>query len=249
MWWRATLLPQGRWRLADHPCACLGAVRPRRRHRRASSPRPLPPRPDGPTTSNERLTTMKLYLAPGSCRLADTRPAETRPSCSIAPGSISGQRPRTAATSTRSIPRATCRCWSSTMAELLTENVAILAWAAERAPSARAGGRPLGRVRLSRCWPSSRPSCTRPSCASSSRAAMPRKQAAETHPRQSARLSREPGSGNYLFAAASPSPTPTCYVMLPGAREEARGTRPAVGLLRLAARPAVQLALQHEGLA
>ena len=114
---------------------------------------------------------MKLYLTPGACSLADH--------IALHEAGLEFDRVRVDLRTKRTEdgrdfneinPKGYVPALVLDDGQLLTENVAILSWVAERAPRLAPGG-DLGRTRLIEMLPSSAASCTSPSSAPFSRRA------------------------------------------------------------------------------
>jgi glutathione S-transferase len=194
---------------------------------------------------------MKLYLAPGACSLADH--------IALHEAGLEFDRIRVDLRTKRTEdggdfnavnPKGYVPALVLDDGQLLTENVAILAWVADRAPKLAPGGE-LERIRLIEMLAFIATELHKPFV----RAFFPTSDAEKAAARQmiAKRFDFIAGrlEGAYLFGSEYSVADPYLYVML----RWARGLEFAVPeplpayASRMDARPAVQLALQHEGLA
>jgi glutathione S-transferase len=194
---------------------------------------------------------MKLYLTPGACSLADH--------IALHEGGLTFDRIRvdlrTKQTEdgrdfTEVNPKGYVPALVLDDGQLLTENVAILCWVAERAPQLAPGGE-LGRIRLIEMLAFIATELHKPFV----RAFFPASDTEEAAAREiiGVRLGyiAERLTGDYLFGRACSVADCYLYVMLRWARAlefEVPAPFP-VYIGRMEARPAVRRALQHEGLA
>ena len=194
---------------------------------------------------------MKLYLAPGACSLADH--------IALHEAGLTFDRVRVDLRAKRTEdgrdfneinPKGYVPVLELDDGELLTENVAILAWAAERAPKLAPAGE-LGRIRLIEMLAFIATELHKPFVRIFFPTSDAEKQAAE------AILARRLGflaarlRGDYLFGSGFTVADAYLYVMLRWARAKTLGVPDPLPAFfdRIEARPAVRLALQHEGLA
>jgi glutathione S-transferase len=194
---------------------------------------------------------MKLYLAPGACSLADH--------IALHEAGLEFERVRVDLKAKRTDdgrdfaainPKGYVPALVLDDGQLLTENVAILYWIAERAPQLAPGGE-LGRIRLIEALAFIATELHKPFV----RAFFPTSDAEKTAAREliAKRLGfvAERLAGDYLFGREASVADAYLYVMLRWARMSGVSIPeplPAY-VLRMEARPAVRLALQHEGLA
>lgn len=194
---------------------------------------------------------MKLYLAPGACSLAD-HIALHEAGLTFDPIRVD-LRTRTTEDGqnfNEVNPKGYVPALVLDDGQLLTENVAILSWVAERAPELVPAGE-LGRIRLLEMLAFIGTELHKPFV----RAFFPTSDAEKTAAREiiGKRLdfSAQQLAGDYLFGREVTVADAYLYVMLRWARMsefDVPEPLPAYAL-RMEARPAVQLALQHEGLA
>jgi glutathione S-transferase len=134
--------------------------------------------------------------------------------------------------------------------QLLTENVAILAWIAERAPRLAPAGE-LGRIRLIEMLAFISTELHKPFVRTLFPTSDADRQAAAGILAKRFRFLADPLQAEHLFGSAFTVADAYLYVMLRWARAknlELPEPLPAY-FDRIEARPAVQLALRHEGLA
>jgi glutathione S-transferase len=193
---------------------------------------------------------MKLYLSPGACSLADH--------IALHEAGLDFERVRVDLRTKRTEdhrdfneinPKGYVPALVLDDGQLLTENIAILAWVAERAPQLVPGGA-LGRIRLLEMLAFIAAELHKPFV----RTFFPTCDAERTVARElvELRLRFLAGrlEGEYLFGSAASAADAYLYVMLRWARaSEVPVPEPLPAYAeRMRARPAVQLALQHEGL-
>ncbi len=194
---------------------------------------------------------MKLYLAPGACSLADH--------IALHEAGLTFERIRVDLRARRTEdgrdfdevnPKGYVPVLELDDGQLLTENVAILTWAAERAPKLAPEGA-LGRIRLIEMLAFIATELHKPFVRIFFPTSDAEKQAAE------AILARRLGflaarlQGDYLFGSGFTVADAYLYVMLRWGRAKKLDLPDPLPAFfeRVEARPAVQLALQHEGLA
>ena len=194
---------------------------------------------------------MKLYLAPGACSLADH--------IALHEAGLSFDRVRVDLRAKRTEdgrdfneinPKGYVPVLELDDGQLLTENVAILAWAAERAPKLAPAGE-LGRVRLIEMLAFIATELHKPFLRIFFPTSDAEKQAAETILASRLGFLAARLRGDYLFGSGFTVADAYLYVMLRWARAKKLEVPDPLSAYfgRVAARPAVQLALQHEGLA
>jgi glutathione S-transferase len=134
--------------------------------------------------------------------------------------------------------------------QLLTENVAILSWIAERAPKLAPGG-DMGRIRLIEMLAFIATELHKPFIRSFFPTSDAEKQAAEDILRRRLGFVADRLRGDYLFGSEASVADAYLYVMLRWARtQKLEVPEPLPAFTeRMEARPAVRQALQHEGLA
>jgi glutathione S-transferase len=194
---------------------------------------------------------MKLYLAPGACSLADH--------IALHEAGLNFERIRVDLKTKRTEdgrdfaainPKGYVPALALDDGQLLTENVAILCWVAERAPQLAPGGE-LGRIRLIEMLAFVATELHKPFV----RIFFPTSDAERAAARGliGTRFGflAEQLAGDYLFGREASVADAYLYVMLRWARmSELSAPEPLPAYaLRMEARPAVRLALQHEGLA
>jgi glutathione S-transferase len=194
---------------------------------------------------------MKLYLAPGACSLADH--------IALHEAGLAFERVRVDLRARRTEdgrdfdevnPKGYVPVLELDDGQLLTENVAILTWAAERAPKLAPEGA-LGRIRLIEMLASIATELHKPFVRIFFPTSDAEKQAAESI------LARRLGflaarlQGDYLFGSGFTVADAYLYVMLRWGRAKKLDLPDPLPAFfeRVEARPAVQLALQREGLA
>jgi glutathione S-transferase len=193
---------------------------------------------------------MKLYLAPGACSLADH--------IALHEAGLEFDRVRVDLRTKRTEdggdfnqvnPKGYVPALVLDDGQLLTENVAILFWVAERAPRLAPAGE-LGRVRLVEALAFIASELHKPFVRAFFPTSDAERKAAQDVIRKRFSFLAEQLRGDYLFGRECSVADAYLYVMLRWARMsglEAPAPLPAYAL-RMEARPAVQLALQHEGL-
>ena len=194
---------------------------------------------------------MKLYLAPGACSLADHIALhEAGLAFERVRVDLRTKRTEDGRDFTEVNPKGYVPALVLDDGQLLTENVAILCWIAERVPQLAPGGE-LGRIRLIEVLAFIATELHKPFV----RAFFPTSDAEKTVAREviGTRLGflAERLAGDYLFGREASAADAYLYVMLRWARMSDLSLPeplPAYAL-RMEARPAVRLALQHEGLA
>jgi glutathione S-transferase len=134
--------------------------------------------------------------------------------------------------------------------QLLTENVAILCWVAERAPNLAPGGE-LGRIRLIEMLAFLATELHKPFVRQFFPTSDAEKKVAEETIARRLGFVAERLQGDYLFGHEASVGDAYLYVMLRWARmQDLDLPEPLPAFFeRMEARPAVRLALQHEGLA
>ena len=194
---------------------------------------------------------MKLYLAPGACSLADHIALhEAGLEFDRVKVDLRIKRTEDGRDFTEINPKGYVPALVLDDGQLLTENVAILYWVAERAPKLAPGG-DLGRIRLIEMLAYLATELHKPFV----RHFFPtsdaeKKVAAETIGRRLGFVS-ERLQGDYLFGREASVADAYLYVMLRWARMSGLSVPEPLPAFydRMEARPAVRLALQHEGLA
>lgn len=194
---------------------------------------------------------MKLYLAPGACSLADHIALhEAGFDFERIRVDLRTRRTEDGRDFTEINPKGYVPALVLDDGQLLTENVAILCWVAERAPQLAPAGE-LGRIRLIEMLAFIATEVHKPFV----RAFFPTSEAEKTAAREAigTRLGflSERLAGDCLFGREASVADAYLYVMLRWARmSELSVPEPLPAYaLRMEARPAVRLALQHEGLA
>ncbi len=194
---------------------------------------------------------MKLYLAPGACSLADH--------IAMHEAGLTFERIRVDLRARRTEdgrdfdginPKGYVPALVLDDGQLLTENVAILCWVAEGAPKLGPGGE-LGRVRLIEMLAFIATELHKPFVRTFFPTSDKEKEVAEQLIAKRLGLLADRLPGDYLFGSQFSVADAYLYVMLRWARAKGMGVPEPLPALfeRVEARPAVQLALQHEGLA
>ena len=194
---------------------------------------------------------MKLYLAPGACSLADH--------IALHEAGLTFDRVRVDLRTKRTEdggdfnevnPKGYVPALVLDDGQLLTENVAILSWVAERAPELAPGGE-MGRTRLIEMLAFIATEIHKPCVRAFFPTSDAEKQVAQDAIRRRLGFVAERLRGDYLFGDEVSVADPYLYVMLRWARMlEMDLPEPLPAFVdRMEARPAVRLALQHEGLA
>ena len=194
---------------------------------------------------------MKLYLTPGACSLADhIAMCEAGLEFDRVRVDLRTKRTEDGRDFTEINPKGYVPALVLDDGQLLTENVAILCWVAERAPKLAPGGE-LGRIRLIEMLAFIATELHKPFVRYFFPTSDADKQVAEDAIRKrlgfiADRLQRE-----YLFGSECSVADAYLYVMLRWARMQGLELPEPLPALaqRMEARPAVRLALQHEGLA
>jgi glutathione S-transferase len=194
---------------------------------------------------------MKLYFAPGACSLADHIALhEAGLEFDRIKVDLRTKRTESGDDFDAVNPKSYVPALILDDGQLLTENVAILYWVAERAPKLAPGG-DLGRIRLIEMLAFIATELHKPFV----RAFFPTSDAEREVAREMIdrrfRFVADRLAGDYLFGGACSVADAYLYVMLRWARmTDLKAPEPlAAYAARMEARPAVQLALQHEGLA
>jgi len=194
---------------------------------------------------------MKLYLAPGACSLADH--------IALHEAGLAFERVRVDLRAKRTEdgqdfneinPKGYVPALILDDGQLLTENVAILAWVAERAPKLAPAGE-LGRIRLIEMLAYIATELHKPFVRILFPASDAEKLAAEEIVAKRLGFLAARLRGEHLFDSGFTVADAYLYVMLRWARAKNLNLpEPLVAFFeRVDARPAVQRALQHEGLA
>jgi glutathione S-transferase len=194
---------------------------------------------------------MKLYLAPGACSLADHIALhEAGLEFDRVKVDLRIKRTEDGRDFTEINPKGYVPALVLDDGQLLTENVAILCWVAERAPKLAPGG-DLGRIRLIEMLAYLATELHKPFVRHFfPTSAAEKKVAAETIGRRLGFVS-ERLQDDYLFGREASVADAYLYVMLRWARMSGLSVPEPLPAFydRMEARPAVRLALQHEGLA
>lgn len=194
---------------------------------------------------------MKLYLTPGACSLADhIALIEAGIDVEIVRVDLGTRRTEYGEDFVAINPKAYVPALLLNDGEVLTENVAILDWVAERAPHLAPEG-PLGRSRNIEMLAFLATEIHRPFMRSMFSPADAEKQAARQAIAERLALIGQRLDGNYLFGDTFVTADAFCYVMVRWARESdfELPDRLTAYAARIEARPAVQRALSAEGLA
>ena len=194
---------------------------------------------------------MKLYLAPGACSLADHIALhEAGLAFDRIRVDLRTKRTEDGGDFTEVNPKGYVPALVLDDGQLLTENVAILCWVAERAPELAPRGE-LGRIRLIEMLAFVATELHKPFIRSFFPTSDVEKTAAEDAIHKRLGFLAAGLRGDYLFGSEASVADAYLYVMLRWARMQGLDVPeplPAFAL-RMEARPAVRLALQHEGLA
>jgi glutathione S-transferase len=194
---------------------------------------------------------MKLYLAPGACSLADhIAMHEAGLAFDRVRVDLRAKRTEDGQDFNAINPKGYVPALVLDDGQLLTENVAILAWVAERTPKLAPAGE-LGRIRLIEMLAYIATELHKPFVRTFFPTSDAEKQAAEEI------LGRRLGflaarlQGEHLFGSSFTVADAYLYVMLRWARAKSLDLPEPLPAFfgRVEARPAVRLALQHEGLA
>jgi glutathione S-transferase len=194
---------------------------------------------------------MKLYLAPGACSLADH--------IALHEAGLAFERIRVDLRARRTEdgrdfneinPKGYVPALLLDDGHLLTENVAILWWAAERAPELVPGSE-RGAIRLLEMLAFIATELHKPFVRAFFPTSDAEKQAAHAVLAKRLGFVAERLQGDYLFGSAFSAADPYLYVMLRwGRAQDLTLPTPLPAYFdRVESRPSVQLALQHEGLA
>jgi glutathione S-transferase len=194
---------------------------------------------------------MKLYLTPGACSLADH--------IAFHEAGLEFDRIRVDLRTKRTAdggdfnevnPKGYVPALVLDSGELLTENVAILYWVAERAPKLAPGGE-LGQTRLIEMLAFIATELHKPFIRAFFPTSDAEKEAAQETIRKRIGFLADRLHGDYLFGREFSAADAYLYVMLRWARmKQLDLPEPLPAFFdRVEARPAVRLALQHEGLA
>ena len=194
---------------------------------------------------------MKLYLTPGACSLADH--------IALHEAGLEFDRIRVDLRTKRTAdggdfnevnPKGYVPALVLDSGELLTENVAILCWVAERAPKLAPGGE-LGRIRLIEMLAFIATELHKPFVRAFFPTSDAEKQAAEEAIGKRLGFLADRLQDDYLFGKEFSAADAYLHVMLRWARmKQLDLPEPLPAFFdRVEARPAVRLALQHEGLA
>jgi glutathione S-transferase len=194
---------------------------------------------------------MKLYLTPGACSLADH--------IALHEAGLAFDRVRVDLRTKRTEdgsdfnevnPKGYVPALVLDDGQLLTENVAILSWVADRAPKLAPGG-DMGRIRLVERLAFIGSELHKPFIRAFFPTGDAEKQAAEDILRRRLAFIAEQLPGEYLFGSEASVADAYLYVMLRWAgMQKLDVPEPLPAFIeRMEARPAVQQALQHEGLA
>jgi glutathione S-transferase len=194
---------------------------------------------------------MKLYLAPGACSLADHIALhEAGLEFDRIQVDLRTKRTEAGADFNEVNPKGYVPALVFDDGQLLTENVAILAWVAERAPKLAPGGA-MGRIRLIEMLAFIATELHKPFVRHFFPTCEAETQAAEDaiHRRFAFLAARL--KGDYLFGGEPSVGDAYLYVMLRWARAQGLEVPEPLRAFaeRMEGRPAVRLALQHEGLA
>ena len=194
---------------------------------------------------------MKLYLTPGACSLADH--------IALHEAGLEFDRVRVDLRTKRTEdgrdfneinPKGYVPALVLDDGQLLTENVAILSWVAERAPRLAPGG-DLGRTRLIEMLSFIGSELHKPFVRSFFPTSDDDKRVAEEMIGRRLGFLAKQLAGDYLFGKEVSAADPYLYVMLrwAGMQKLAIPEPLSAFVGRMEERPAVRLALQHEGLA
>lgn len=193
---------------------------------------------------------MKLYLTPGACSLADhIAMHEAGLVFDRVRVDLATKRTEDGGDYTEVNPKGYVPALLLDDDQLITENIAILSWVAERAPHLAPGGE-LGRTRLIEWLAFIATELHKPFVRSFFPTSDADRTAAENAIRRRLAFIAERLSGDYLFGNAVSVADAYLYVMLRWARMQGLDLpEPLPGFVeRMDARPAVRTALQHEGL-
>ena len=194
---------------------------------------------------------MKLYLAPGACSLADhIAMCEAGLEFDRVRVDLRTKRTEDGADFTEINPKGYVPALVLDDGKLLTENVAILSWVAERAPQLGPGGE-LGRIRLIETLAFIATELHKPFIRVFFPTGDAEKEAARAIVDGRFGFVADRLDGSYLFGNECSVADAYLYVMLRWAKMSALEVPAPLPAFvdRMEARPAVRLALQHEGLA
>ena len=194
---------------------------------------------------------MKLYLAPGACSLADHIALhEAGLDFDRVRVDLRAKRTEDGGDFTEVNPKGYVPALVLDDGQLLTENVAILSWVAERAPQLAPAGE-LGRVRLIEMLAFIASELHKPFVRAFFPTSDKEKEVAEGVISRRLGFLAERLQGEYLFGSEFSAADAYLYVMLRWARAQKLDVPAPLAAFadRVEARPAVQLALRHEGLA
>ena len=194
---------------------------------------------------------MKLYLTPGACSLADHIALhEAGLEFDRIRVDLATKRTESGDDFTAINPKGYVPALVLDDGQLLTENVAILCWVAERAPKLAPGGE-LGRIRLIEMLAFIATELHKPFVRRFFPTSDAEKQVAEDAIRRRLGFIADRLQGEYLFGSECSVADAYLYVMLRWARMQGLDLPEPLPAFfdRMEARPAVRLALQHEGLA
>lgn len=194
---------------------------------------------------------MKLYLTPGACSLADhIAMHEAGLDFDRVRVDLQTKRTEDGGDFTEINPKGYVPALVLDDGHVLTENVAILSWVADRAPQLAPGGE-LGRTRLIEELSFIATELHQPFLRSFFAASEAEKDAARAAIGKRLRFFAGRLQGDYLFGSAFSAADAFLFVMLRWARgSELDVSEPLAAYVeRINARPAVQRALRHEGLA
>lgn len=194
---------------------------------------------------------MKLYLAPGACSLADhIAMHEAGLAFDRVRVDLATKRTEDGGDYTQVSPKGYVPALVLDDGQLLTENIAILSWVAERDPRLGPGGE-LGRIRLIEMLAFIATELHKSFVHSFFPTGDAEKNAAEDAIRRRLGFVAERMPGDYLFGNDVSVADAYFYVMLRWARMQGLDLPEPLPAFaeRMNARPAVRLALQHEGLA
>lgn len=193
---------------------------------------------------------MKLYLTPGACSLAD-HIALHEAGLTFDPVRVDLATKRTedGGDYTKINPKGYVPALVLDDGQVLTENIAILSWVADRAPALAPDGE-LGRIRLIELLAFIATELHKPFVRSFFPTSDADKEAAEGMIRRRLAFVAERMPGDYLFGDEVSAADAYLYVMLRWARMQGLDLpQPLAAFVeRMNARPAVRQALQHEGL-
>jgi glutathione S-transferase len=194
---------------------------------------------------------MKLYLTPGACSLADHIALhEAGLEFDRVRVDLQTKRTEDGGDFTEVNPKGYVPALVLDDGQLLTENVAILNWAADRAPKLAPGGE-LGRTRLIEMLAFIATELHKPFVRAFFPTSDAEKQVAQNAIRKRLGFLAGRLEGDYLFGSEFSVADAYLYVMLRWGRMQKLDLPEPLpaSFDRVEARPAVRLALQHEGLA